>query len=1087
MSGSAIKSIGRAGVILWTLLAFASALGFYYWTVKSTASELRIHDRQVDYYNLLVDGFQRGVLWMDAEPDPKLLALSPEQRPGGAPFLLDASLYKDRYYLYFGVVPAVLLFWPFTALTGHDLPVTWAALFLATLALLFSWVWWREARRQFFPELSAWWDGLAVIAFGWCSVMPSTLRRPLFYEVAIIGGWMFGAMMLWALLRARRSDRPAKWLVMAGVAAGLAIGSRANLAPVALVALAIGAWLAARATGKGWRRAVQCIALAAAGAAPIGGGLAAYNYARFGSILEFGHTYQLGLVPEQLFRGTNLVHNLRIYYLEPPQLSAYFPFVAPPSEPAKPVDYIGREHAHGEFVWWGAVAVALGAVIWSRRWSAAGRFLIMTSPVLIWFLGNLLVTALTGVRSNRYMLDFHPALVWVTVGLLGLAAAGKPALSRWAGLLGGVAIALALLFNALASMQVHGFFSATDPLAYRRIGERLDAIAAVAIPPLFSNVGAASVEIDWPAEASTAGGRFPLVAAGVGDAIDGIWMDFDGAGRMRFVYQHGEYGQMFGGWAPYSAATKARIKVSGAFLLPPTHHRWYGDRSMAERSKLKKRLRLWLDGDLRFDRDVPSYDVAPWQLSWGRLEMVPGHVYRLPWAVSNPRVEPLDAAWVPAELAAQGTIRAWVEVTDFGIPGLSEPLVLTGQFPHCDLVALRQTRRGYGQIVHDRFGYGGEVSEEFPISFTQPNQLELELPMACDPFVWSDDGQVSTETPRVGRVRWNGKEVLRFQLGMHPAEPQDVTVGANLTASSTARPTFSGNIRIGHRLVRGGTATAGTLELPERIEDNLIGSHGTLITWPQPQSGSAALVWRRDGAGSVHLGWVDEDRVVWGQEPVLPGGGRLRLELPSGRIAGQVEKQQVIEVDQNGRILLQTQTAFFRGSGVLEAWLLDWHWTGAISDAGKMQERSAAVLPGRMRMRISLPQGPASPNQPLITVGRIGRADGIYLRAIGAEKWVVGHDHWGVHSQEGEPFHLSATDSHTVVVELGSLMSPGVTQGVRVWVNGVLVLNAPERRLHPLHSVAEAVWGANPVGMSTSTETFQGKLLSVRTQVEEPR
>ena len=40
-------------------------------------------------------------------------------------------LYKQRYYLYHGAAPALLLFAPWYLLTGHDLPENFAAFLLA--------------------------------------------------------------------------------------------------------------------------------------------------------------------------------------------------------------------------------------------------------------------------------------------------------------------------------------------------------------------------------------------------------------------------------------------------------------------------------------------------------------------------------------------------------------------------------------------------------------------------------------------------------------------------------------------------------------------------------------------------------------------------------------------------------------------------------------------------------------------------------------------------------------------------------------------------------------------------------------------
>ncbi len=56
--------------------------------------------------------------------------------------LMDLSYYHGKLYLYFGVTPALVLFWPYAALTGHYLwhkeavVVFCATGFLASVGLL---------------------------------------------------------------------------------------------------------------------------------------------------------------------------------------------------------------------------------------------------------------------------------------------------------------------------------------------------------------------------------------------------------------------------------------------------------------------------------------------------------------------------------------------------------------------------------------------------------------------------------------------------------------------------------------------------------------------------------------------------------------------------------------------------------------------------------------------------------------------------------------------------------------------------------------------------------------------------------------
>jgi len=78
-----------------------------------------------NYYNLLVEGFRAGQLSLKKEVPPALAQLADPYDPSAyasyGPEAGDMSYYKGKLYLYFGVTPAVLLFWPYVALSGQYL------------------------------------------------------------------------------------------------------------------------------------------------------------------------------------------------------------------------------------------------------------------------------------------------------------------------------------------------------------------------------------------------------------------------------------------------------------------------------------------------------------------------------------------------------------------------------------------------------------------------------------------------------------------------------------------------------------------------------------------------------------------------------------------------------------------------------------------------------------------------------------------------------------------------------------------------------------------------------------------------------
>jgi hypothetical protein len=1066
---------------------------FYWWTVQTTAAEMRPHGQKRDYYNLLVDGFQDGHLYMKVDVDPQLLALRPEQRPGSAPYLLDATLYQGRYYLYFGVTPAVFLFWPFTALTGHDLPEATGALVFMLLGFGFATAWWLDVRRAYFPRLAGGWTVLAVLAIGLCTAAPSALRRPMFYEVAIGSGYAFSMLALWAATRAwQRPERSRGWLLLAGVAVGLAVGSRANLAPagIALLVLAsLGVAWPNGSAGRG-RRWVCALRAAAIGAGVVGAGLAAYNYARFGSVVEFGHSHQLGQNPKQMFRAENLWHNVRLYYLKPPALNGYFPFVAPADEGTKPADYIGREHVHGEWVWTLLAGVTLAVGLreaWRSRAAREHAWLGGLALPALLFAVNGLVVGMTGVRANRYMLDFHPALVLATLVLLarGLGAGGREPAGRLVGWCAALLVPAAAGFNVLASMQVHGFFERTAPRSFATLATLADRVVWPALWTEHAAVGDRQLNVRWPAGVNGSW-REPLLSAGTMDFADILWVEYDGPKRARFIFQHGEYGDAAGEWFDYESGARARVEISGALLLPGVTHPWFGDRPAGERLALKRRLRIAVNGRAVFSRDVMSYNSSPRLQHWGEWRRPDGQVFRFRGDFLRVLPVPVAEAWVRQLDQARGPVRLRLRLPRDRM-GLVEPLLQSGGLGAFDTLAVRYVRDGAVQLLHDQAGGGGRWSEEFPVDYAQPQWLEVEFPFATDGIVWKENGPVETRKPPVAlRVRWNGRDVFTPVLAPVVAERAGLLLGVNWWNSSVTRALFGGAITEYPALLPLKPVGGGGLNWDWSVAGAVAGERGVAVQFTRADRETAALVWQRTGdpeRGPLRLGWVEAGQVVW--SPELDGrsltADPLHFQIPGG-VAGTAEAVAGwLEVESGGRPILAHKTTFF-GKGPVEARaLLPETWTGsALSRISPPRVAEAPRLPGRVRIRFLLPAGGYVGSDPLFSAGRTGAADSIFLRGLGNGRYVLGLDHWSVGSTESPPLTLASGEVHTLVLELGSLAGAGEfpANQARLILDDRVVLDA-KLPLFPTKP-EEIVYGRNPLGMSTSNAVFRGEIVSIR-------
>jgi tetratricopeptide (TPR) repeat protein len=386
-----------------------------------------------NYYNLLVQGFRAGQLSLKQEVPPALAQLANPYDPNAYASYReevgDMSYYKGKLYLYFGATPAVVLFWPYVALTGHYLLQKDAAVifclvgFLAGTGLL--WALW----RRYFAGVSLWVVVAGTLALGLATGVPVMLARSDVYEVSIGCGYALTMLALAAIWKALHESRTRSgWLAAASLAYGLAVGARPSLLFGAVILLA--------PVAQAWRERRMLLAPLVAATVPIaliGCGLMTYNFLRFDSPFEFGWRYELAGMHQdtaQRFHLRYLWFNFRVYFLEPARWSSRFPFVHDITVPPLPEGHVGEvEHTFAALtnipLVWLALALPLA---WRDRAEPAGwvlRGFAMAAALLFGICA--LTISLFWSAAIRYEVEFLPALVLLAaVGILSLERALAP-------------------------------------------------------------------------------------------------------------------------------------------------------------------------------------------------------------------------------------------------------------------------------------------------------------------------------------------------------------------------------------------------------------------------------------------------------------------------------------------------------------------------------------------------------------------------------------------------------------------------------------------------------------------------------------
>ena len=312
-------------------------LGVYLHCASSYQKSLDPAPDRRDFQNLIADAFLHGQTNLTI-PTPKLLLklknpYDPKfNQPAQDQGLHDLSYYKGKLYVYFGPAPAVLLFIPYRLLHVGDLSPTLAGLIFCIAGFAFSVLLFQFLVKRLFGSIPIWVEAAAVLALGLAIPAPFIIYVGRAYEVSIACGYAEVFIGLYFLAR------------------GLWAGPEPKLVPIAIGSLFLGGAVAARpaylvaglfvvtAAVLLWRhdrrqRFEHPVRLAIALLGPylvIGFLLALYNYVRFGSVSEFGTSYQLLGVDPQTYPFNQLwyiPHGIYYFLFSPARYLDTFPFI----------------------------------------------------------------------------------------------------------------------------------------------------------------------------------------------------------------------------------------------------------------------------------------------------------------------------------------------------------------------------------------------------------------------------------------------------------------------------------------------------------------------------------------------------------------------------------------------------------------------------------------------------------------------------------------------------------------------------------------------------------------------------------------
>ena len=298
-----------------------------------------ITGNQRDQYETMAYSLLEGHLYMDVEVSDELLAMdnpydTEARESAHISWRGDHAFYNGHYYMYFGIVPVIILFLPYLVITGTSLTTYHATQIFTVFIILGFFVFFDFLRKRFFPTMSR---AVYVIVSTGCAMASVWyfVTAPALYCTAISSAV---CMMIWAFyfyFKAVFEDvtfnKKIIYAVFGALFGALSVGCRPPVAICNLVFIPL--FVIFLQTNEITKKDIKKIIAIFLPYIIIVGLIMIYNYVRFDSPFEFGQRYQLTLTDQHEYTffsnigGIRLLNGINTMFFTSEGLDGEFPYV----------------------------------------------------------------------------------------------------------------------------------------------------------------------------------------------------------------------------------------------------------------------------------------------------------------------------------------------------------------------------------------------------------------------------------------------------------------------------------------------------------------------------------------------------------------------------------------------------------------------------------------------------------------------------------------------------------------------------------------------------------------------------------------
>lgn len=306
-----------------------------------------------DYYNQLTSSLKKGKVYIqDPDKSEKILnklknpydinLRAKELKKYKASYLWDAAFYNGHYYVYFGVVPAIIFYLPLNALFNIQLPTAFVVLMCTLLCIILITILLYRFVKLKYKNCSIGVFILLDLLLIYCTGLEYFVKIPNFYGLPIVSGLMFtflGLNLYFSILTSNRFIKTK--LTLGSLSLALVAGCRPQLLLGSLLIIPIlVAYFKKNGVNLKKKDYIKYIFAIMIPYIIVASLLMYYNYIRFGSPFDFGANYNLTTndMTVRGFQFRRIPLGIFMYLFNPVTIKGVFPFIG---ENALTTSYMG--------------------------------------------------------------------------------------------------------------------------------------------------------------------------------------------------------------------------------------------------------------------------------------------------------------------------------------------------------------------------------------------------------------------------------------------------------------------------------------------------------------------------------------------------------------------------------------------------------------------------------------------------------------------------------------------------------------------------------------------------------------------------